>query len=82
MLIQFDLPQNLDGAVLMAELAAVGIIVNDQTSPAIDGAGNFWLDIDPTKDLIPVCPNCHAMLHRTKPSMKPDELEKIIGLKK
>ena len=39
-------------------------------------------DIDPTKDLIPVCPNCHAMLHRTKPSMKPDELEKIIGLKK
>ena len=50
MLIQFDLPQNLDGAVLMAELAAVGIIVNDQTSPAIDGAGNFWLDIDPTKE--------------------------------
>jgi hypothetical protein len=50
MLIQFDLPQNLNGAVLMAELAAVGIIVNDQTSPMIDGAGNFWLDIDPTKE--------------------------------
>ena len=23
--------------------------------------------VDPTKDLVPVCPNCHAMLHRTNP---------------
>jgi len=22
--------------------------------------------IDPVKDLIPVCPNCHAMIHRKK----------------
>lgn len=24
-------------------------------------------EVDPTKDLVPVCPNCHAMLHKSKP---------------
>ena len=32
-------------------------------------------DIDPKKDLIPVCPNCHAMLHKKRPPMKPIELK-------
>lgn len=30
--------------------------------------------IDPVKDLIPVCPNCHAMLHRSDPPFTIDEL--------
>jgi len=34
--------------------------------------------IDPVHDLIPVCPNCHAMLHRKTPPYTPDELRKII----
>ena len=34
--------------------------------------------IDPLKDLIPVCPNCHAMLHRTDPPMTPSNLKQII----
>lgn len=34
--------------------------------------------LDPVKDLIPVCPNCHAMLHRTNPPMKPEELKELI----
>ena len=50
MLIQFDLPHNLNGGKLITELATVGITVNTETSPMIDGAGNFWLDIDPTKE--------------------------------
>ena len=25
--------------------------------------------IDPVKDLIPVCPNCHALIHRTQPPL-------------
>ena len=33
---------------------------------------------DPRVDLIPVCPNCHAMLHSRKPPLKPDELRLII----
>jgi 5-methylcytosine-specific restriction enzyme A len=34
--------------------------------------------IDPEKDLIPVCPNCHAMLHRTNPPITPDDLRSRI----
>lgn len=31
-------------------------------------------EIDPVKDLCPVCPNCHAMLHKKKPAFSVDEL--------
>lgn len=31
--------------------------------------------IRPEEDLIPVCPNCHAMLHRTTPPIMPTELK-------
>ncbi len=34
--------------------------------------------VDPENDLAPVCPNCHAMLHRKDPPYMPDELRKII----
>lgn len=34
---------------------------------------------DPINDLIPVCPNCHAMLHRTNPPLKPADLQVIIS---
>lgn len=26
-------------------------------------------EVDPVKDLVPVCPNCHAMIHRTEPPL-------------
>jgi predicted ATPase with chaperone activity len=44
-MIKFDKPTNLNGAELLDELAAVGVIVNAKTSPVIDGNGDFWLDI-------------------------------------
>lgn len=31
--------------------------------------------LDPIDDLIPVCPNCHAMLHRHNPPLTPEELK-------
>lgn len=34
--------------------------------------------VNPVKDLIPVCPNCHAMLHRTKEVLTIDELKKRV----
>ena len=34
--------------------------------------------VDPRKDLIPVCPNCHAMLHRRNPPLSIDELKELI----
>lgn len=30
--------------------------------------------VDPQQDLLPVCANCHAMLHRSHPAIKPSEL--------
>jgi 5-methylcytosine-specific restriction protein A len=37
--------------------------------------------IDPINDLIPVCPNCHAMLHTEKPAMSIDKLRTIICMR-
>jgi 5-methylcytosine-specific restriction protein A len=34
--------------------------------------------VDPVRDLLPVCPNCHAMLHATTPPLDLDELRKIV----
>lgn len=31
-------------------------------------------ELNPKKDLIPVCPNCHAMLHRKIPAYKPEDI--------
>jgi hypothetical protein len=30
--------------------------------------------VDPVRDLIPLCPNCHAMVHRKSPALDVDEL--------
>lgn len=35
--------------------------------------------VDPVRDLRPVCPNCHAMLHKSDPPFHPDELRGIIA---
>lgn len=33
--------------------------------------------LDPIRDLVPVCPNCHAMLHKKSPPFTINELRKI-----
>lgn len=35
--------------------------------------------VDPIKDLRPVCPNCHAMLHQKKPAFTIEELKEILN---
>lgn len=35
--------------------------------------------VDPEKDLIPLCPNCHAIVHKEKPAMSIDRLKKLIS---
>jgi 5-methylcytosine-specific restriction enzyme A len=34
--------------------------------------------VDPVEDLLPVCPNCHAMLHRREPPLSPGELRDLL----
>tara|TARA_R110002096_G_scaffold380542_4_gene574473 strand:+ start:889 stop:1515 length:627 start_codon:yes stop_codon:yes gene_type:complete len=36
-------------------------------------------EVDPIEDLRPVCPNCHAMLHRPAVTMSIEELKGIVG---
>lgn len=35
-------------------------------------------NVDPIKDLRPVCPNCHAMLHRKTPALSIEDLREIL----
>jgi|TARA_B110000261_G_scaffold154219_1_gene185617 5-methylcytosine-specific restriction enzyme A len=42
----------------------------------ISTIGNKY-SVDPITDLVPVCPNCHAMLHKKKPAYSVEELKKI-----
>ena len=35
-------------------------------------------EVDPAQDLIPVCPNCHAMLHKKNPPYNVEELREIL----
>jgi hypothetical protein len=34
--------------------------------------------VDPLEDLRPVCPNCHAMLHKRRPALTPEELRQML----
>jgi hypothetical protein len=35
--------------------------------------------VDPVRDLVPLCPNCHAMVHRRSPSMSVEALAEIVA---
>lgn len=35
--------------------------------------------VDPINDLVPVCPNCHAMIHSTRPPQAMDELRQVLA---
>ncbi|MGD1861763.1 MAG: HNH endonuclease [Leptolyngbyaceae cyanobacterium] len=34
--------------------------------------------VDPINDLRPICPNCHAMIHRRTPSLGIEELQAVL----
>ena len=36
-------------------------------------------EVDPINDLRPVCPNCHAILHTSKPAMTIKQLRKVLS---
>ncbi|MBU1691784.1 MAG: HNH endonuclease [Gammaproteobacteria bacterium] len=39
-------------------------------------------ELDPIRDLIPVCPNCHAIIHLTQPTMSVEELRSCLAVAK
>jgi 5-methylcytosine-specific restriction protein A len=36
-------------------------------------------EVDPISDLRPVCPNCHAILHTSRPAMTIEKLQKVLA---
>lgn len=43
--------------------------------PVSEMGGSYRLD--PTRDLVPLCSNCHSMIHRRKPPFSVEELKEI-----
>lgn len=39
-------------------------------------------EVDYKVDLVPVCPNCHAIIHKRKPAFRIEELKELIELQK
>jgi len=37
---------------------------------------NEEYDVDPINDLVPICANCHSVIHLTKPAMTIEELKR------
>jgi len=37
--------------------------------------------VNPKTDLVPICPNCHAMIHSTRPALTVEELKRQVGKK-
>lgn len=65
----------LDFSEKYGELGAGFIHVHHRVS--IASIGKEYC-VDPVKDLVPVCPNCHAMLHRREPPLEIEELHTLL----
>ncbi|HXR05099.1 MAG TPA: HNH endonuclease [Verrucomicrobiae bacterium] len=65
-----------DFAKVYGELGSGFIHVHHLTPFAVLGEPRLT---DPVADLRPVCPNCHAMLHRRYPPIPIAELKRIVG---
>lgn len=57
------------------ELGNKFIHVHHLTAISLVGATHV---VDPKNDLRPVCPNCHAMLHKSDPPFSIDELKELL----
>ncbi len=55
---------------------AAGLIHVHHLTP-LSATGREY-QVDPVRDLIPICPNCHAVAHRRDPPLSPDELRELL----
>ena len=65
-----------DLVAIYGEVARGYIQVHHLRSLA-DVGGQY--EVNPLTDLIPVCPNCHVMLHQRRPAYTPEELRAMLG---
>lgn len=55
---------------------ALGCVQVHHIDPLADSEGER--EVDPVKDLNPVCPNCHAVIHRRRPPFTIDEVRAML----
>ena len=60
--------------------AGAGFIHVHHPVPVSARGGSYT--VDPLRDLVPVCPNCHAMLHKREPPFSIQELQDLITRKR
>lgn len=65
----------VDLAAVYGAIAA-GLVHVHHLRPLASVEGEY--EVRPTKDLIPVCPNCHAVVHRHDPPLMPEEVRKMM----
>jgi 5-methylcytosine-specific restriction protein A len=58
--------------------AAAGFIEVHHRIP-VSAMGDGYL-VDPIRDLVPLCSNCHSAAHRRNPPYQPSEIREFIGL--
>jgi predicted HNH restriction endonuclease len=56
---------------------AAGLVHVHHLRPLSQVAGEY--EVRPDQDLIPVCPNCHAVVHRHDPPLTPEEVCEMIA---
>ncbi len=76
-MIRFSKPENFEGVQFCNELETAGVLINRETSPFIDGNGDFWLDID-AKDTSKAQQVLDA--HKPKPRPEPTVAEKLASV--
>jgi 5-methylcytosine-specific restriction enzyme A len=55
---------------------AEGFIQVHHIVPLSELSGEY--EVDPARDLIPICANCHSVIHLTRPAMKVEDLQKMV----
>lgn len=65
-----------DFARVYGEVMAGFVHVHHLNPLSTFGADN---EVDPVEDLRPVCPNCHAVLHRREPPYSLDEVQRFLA---
>jgi 5-methylcytosine-specific restriction protein A len=58
--------------------AAAGFIEVHHRIP-VSAMGHGYL-VDPIRDLVPLCSNCHSAAHRRNPPYQPSEIRELLGL--
>jgi 5-methylcytosine-specific restriction protein A len=56
-----------------------GFIHVHHIAPISEQNGEY--EVDPVNDLVPLCPNCHAMAHRRNPPFSVSELKDMVNIK-